>query len=73
MGNTFGKYDSQAQAEFDLRMRGFESKVDDLGERFVKMSTNGMDGRPQMAIVKIIEQTVDPKYGQPNYFQHEYI
>lgn len=72
MGNRFGKFDCHEAAAADLVFRGFERKADGLGERFVKPSTDAF-GAPMTAIVKIIEQRVDPIYGQPNYYQHEFI
>lgn len=73
MGNTFGNYATFDDAAAVLIRSGFSFKADDLGERFVKPSTNGITGAPQTAIVYVREQTIDPKYGRPNYFQHEYI
>ncbi len=77
MGNTFGKYETRDAAEADLLQRGFVRKeyqrtTSEIGVIYSKPSTNGF-GAPMTALVQIIEQTVDPKYGQPNYFQQEYI
>lgn len=78
MGNTFGNYASRNAAEAELLSDGYQRKeypraAGEVGVIYAKPSTNGVTGAPQTALVQIIEQTVDPKYGQPNYFQHEYI
>lgn len=64
-------YPSKAEAVAAVEIRGFKNSGPAFPQFWTKPSTNTW-GAPMLAIVEIVEQSVAPKWGQPNYFTVEF-
>lgn len=74
MGNAFGNYPNQEAVEAELVAEGFAPRGNGL---FAKQCMSGgnliEEPRPIVALAKAKFCWVDPKWGEPSYWQLEFI